>query len=92
MRRLVEEETDANARRAEAEWQQATTRYRVKAFSAVPGIQIVPTALGVEIHARYITRAHERHETRQRLNQAVVELLHGKPEGGAEPAAGDAPA
>ncbi|MBK8726210.1 MAG: mechanosensitive ion channel [Holophagaceae bacterium] len=46
VRRLVEEETDANARRAEAEWQQATTRYRVKAFSAVPGIQIVPTALG----------------------------------------------
>jgi hypothetical protein len=27
---------------------------------------------------RYITRAYERHETRKRLYEAVVELMHGK--------------
>jgi hypothetical protein len=29
---------------------------------------------------RYITRAYERHETRQRLYDAVVALMHGKRE------------
>jgi hypothetical protein len=27
---------------------------------------------------RYITRAHERHDSRRRLYQAVLELMHGK--------------
>jgi hypothetical protein len=31
----------------------------------------------MEIRARYLTRAFERHETRLRMNQAVVELMHG---------------
>jgi hypothetical protein len=63
---------------AEQEWRKATTRYRVRTFSPVPGINVVPTSTGIEIHVRYITRAHERHETRRGLYQAVVELMHGK--------------
>lgn len=77
---LVEEETKANAEVAEQEWRKATTRYRVRAFSTTPGIQVVPTALGIEIRARYITRAFQRHETRRGLYKAVVELMHGKQE------------
>ncbi|HJW08284.1 MAG TPA: mechanosensitive ion channel domain-containing protein, partial [Holophagaceae bacterium] len=79
IKQLAERETEANARQAELEWQKATTRYRVKAFSATPGLNVVPTGGGIEVRLRYITRAHERHETRRRLYQAVLELMHGRP-------------
>ena len=77
VQKLVEQQTETNAKLAEAEWQQTAARYRVKAFTAVPGVQVIPGASGLEVRARYITRAFERHETRLRLNQAVVELMHG---------------
>jgi len=44
----------------------------------LPGIQVVPSGSGIEVVVRYITRAHERHEVRRRLYQAIVELMHGK--------------
>jgi small-conductance mechanosensitive channel len=78
VRKLVEQETEANARVAEQEWRKTTSRYRVQAFSAVPGINVVPTSTGIQIHVRYITRANERHETRKKLYGAVVDLMHGK--------------
>ncbi len=78
IQKLVEQETEANAQLAEQEWRKTTTRYRVQAFSAVPGINVVPTAGGIELDVRYITRAYERHETRRRLSQAIVELMHGR--------------
>ncbi|HET9407156.1 MAG TPA: mechanosensitive ion channel domain-containing protein [Candidatus Sulfotelmatobacter sp.] len=37
IQKLVERETQANAKAAEDEWHSATTRYRVQAFSATPG-------------------------------------------------------
>lgn len=77
VQKLVEQQTEANAKIAEAEWQQTAARYKVKAFSAVPGVQVIPGAGGMEIRARYLTRAFERHETRLRMNQAVLELMHG---------------
>lgn len=80
IQKLVEKETEANASSAEAEWQQASARYRVKTLSAVPGINVRPTAAGIEVHVRYITRAYERHESRNRLYTAVVEMMHGKRE------------
>jgi small-conductance mechanosensitive channel len=80
VQKLVEKETEANAATAEAEWRQATSKYRVQALSARPGINVVPTAAGIEFHVRYITRAYERHEARRRLYEAVVELMHGKRE------------
>ncbi len=80
IQKLVEKETQANATKAEAEWQQTAAHYRAKILSAKPGINVVPTSSGIEVHVRYITRAYERHETRQRLNEAIVELMHGKRE------------
>jgi len=77
IQKLVERETEVNARIAEQEWQGATARYHVKSFSTAPGLNTVSSNNGIEIRARYITRAFERHETRLRLNQAVVELMHG---------------
>jgi small-conductance mechanosensitive channel len=88
VQRLVEKETEANAKAAESEWRSTASRYRVQAFSATPGIHVVPTGNGIEVAVRYLTRAHERHESRRRLYQAVLELMHGKR--GAEAPAGDA--
>jgi small-conductance mechanosensitive channel len=80
IQKLVEKETEANAGKAEAEWQQATAKYRVQALSAVPGINVRPTAAGIEVHVRYITRANERHDARKRLYEAVVAMMHGRRE------------
>ncbi len=78
IQKLVEAETAANAGKAEAEWQQTTTKYRAKTLSATPGINVIPTSAGIELHVRYITRAYERHEARKRLYEAVVQIMHGK--------------
>ena len=78
IQKLVEAETAANAGKAEAEWQQTTTKYRAKTLSATPGINVIPTSAGIELHVRYITRAYERHEARKRLYEAVVQVMHGK--------------
>ena len=80
LQKLVTQETEENAHKAEAEWSQSTTHYRVKAFSAEPAISVKPSGSGVEVKVRYITRAYDRHETRKKLYGAVVELMHGKRE------------
>lgn len=80
LQKLVTKDTEANARKAEAEWKQTATRYHVQGFSAEPAISVRPTGSGVELRVRYITRAYERHETRKRLYEAVVALMHGKRE------------
>jgi len=74
----VTKETAENARAAEKEWQNATSRYRVQAVSAAPSVNLRPTASGFEVHVRYITRAQERSAMRTRLNQTLVQLLRHK--------------
>ena len=76
IQKLVTDETAASAQAAEEEWQRATTRQRLASVSAAPAINVRPTSSGVQVLVRYITRAHERYETRTRLYQAVVDLLH----------------
>jgi small-conductance mechanosensitive channel len=78
IQKLVAKETEANGRKAQEELQRAASHQRVRAFSAEPAINLRPTSAGVEVHVRYITRAHERYAMRTRLYQAVVELLHRK--------------
>jgi len=77
IQRTVAKETEVNAQMAAQEWQSATSRYKVRGVSAAPEVNLRPTASGVEVHVRYITRAQERSAMRARLNQALVEqLLH----------------
>jgi hypothetical protein len=78
IQKLVVKETATNTQMAEDEWQKASTRYRLKSFSAKPAINLRPTGGSVEVHVRYITRAQERQATRAHLYEAIVELLHGK--------------
>ena len=79
LQKLVTQETEKNARLAEEEWGRTTHRYRLQSFSATPAITVRPTGSAVEVRVRYITRAYERHETRKRLYDAVIQLMHGKP-------------
>ena len=74
---MISKETEADAHLAELEWQRATTHYRVKSFTAEPAINVRPTSSGIEVHVRYITRAHERYAVRTRLYEKMVEVLHG---------------
>jgi small-conductance mechanosensitive channel len=78
IQKLIEKETAANAQKAEQEWQNSTSRYRVQSVSAKPAINLRPTGSGVEVHLRYITSANERYAMRAHLYQVLVELLHGK--------------
>ncbi len=78
IQKLVENQTQRNAKEAEAEWQSVAKKYKVQAFSTVPGLQVNPVVGGIEVRVRYITRAYESHEARKTLNQAVLDLLHGK--------------
>jgi len=80
IQKLVERETAANASKAEAEWEATTSKYRAKTLKALPGISVLPTAGGIEVRVRYITRVYQRHETRRRLYEAVVEMMHRRPE------------
>jgi hypothetical protein len=78
IQKLVEQQTQRNAKLAETEWQSVAKKYKVQAFSTVPGLQVNPVVGGIEVRVRYITRAYESHEARKTLNQAVLDLLHGK--------------
>jgi small-conductance mechanosensitive channel len=78
LQKLVKADTEANAKKAEQEWQGTTTHYHVQAFSAEPAINVRPSGSGVEVRVRYITRAYERHETQKRLYEEIVAMLRGK--------------
>ncbi|HMK28267.1 MAG TPA: mechanosensitive ion channel domain-containing protein, partial [Terriglobales bacterium] len=80
IQKLVSAETEPSARMAEEEWRRVTDRKHVQSVSAAPAINLRPTTSGVEVHVRYITRAHERYAMRARLYQEIVSLLHQKQE------------
>ena len=76
--KLVTEMTHKDATLAEEEWRRVTHSAAVQSFSTVPAIEVRPTNLGVNLVIRYIAHAHERHQVRTQLYQAIVELLHSK--------------
>ena len=79
IQRAVIQETAQNSKQAEAEWQRATHAHGLSQFSAAPSVDLRPAASGVDVLVRYVTRAAERYEMRNKLYQAVMDLLQ-KPE------------
>jgi len=71
--------TAEGARQAELEWQRASRGQRGASVSTEPAIAVRPAAGGVEIAARYVTRASERFAVRARLSQKAVQLLAQNP-------------
>jgi small-conductance mechanosensitive channel len=77
---VVFTETEKDAKLAEKEWQNTTRHNGLSQFKATPSVDMRPAASGVDIVVRYVIRAGERFETRNRLYQSVIDLLH-KPDG-----------
>ncbi len=75
----VVKETERDANLAKVEWQRVTKQNGLSQFSATPAVDMRPAASGTDIIVRYVTRAADRFEMRNRLYQAVIELLHRVP-------------
>jgi hypothetical protein len=72
----VLEQTEKDAKLAEAEWKGADKLEGLGQFSATPSVDMRPAASGIDILVRYVTRAGDRFEMRNKLYQTVIELLH----------------
>jgi len=78
IQKIVNQETEANARLAEKEWERLQNIHRKSAFSVGPALSVRPGSSGFEVLVRYVTRANERYQQRARLHAAIIELLRRK--------------
>lgn len=74
--KAVQQETEENARIAEQEWKRGTRGDSLSRFSAVPIVTLQPSGSDLQVLVRYVTKASERFELRNRLYQRVIDLLH----------------
>ena len=74
--RAVQEETEKNTRLAEQEWKHGTQGQDLSRFRTDPAVNLRPSAAGVDVEVRYVTRASERFEMRNRLYRRVLNVLH----------------
>jgi small-conductance mechanosensitive channel len=72
----VVKETEKDSSLAEREWQSSTRQNGLSQFKAAPAVDMRPAASGVDIVVRYVTRAGDRFDIRNRLYQSVIDLLH----------------
>jgi small-conductance mechanosensitive channel len=78
MQAAVEKETATNSEQAEREWQTATRQNGLSQFTAKPTVDLRPTeAAGVDVIIRFVTRASERFELRNRIYVALLGLMEG---------------
>jgi small-conductance mechanosensitive channel len=75
----VLKETENAARLAEAEWKRTPRHAGLSQFAADPAVEMRPGASGISIVVRYVTRASERFEVRNRLYERVIGLLTKPP-------------
>jgi small-conductance mechanosensitive channel len=73
---VVQQETQKDARVAEQEWKRGTRHDGLSQFTADPTVNLRPSGAGIDILVRYVTRASDRFEMRNRLCQKVIEVLH----------------
>jgi len=84
---VARRETQESARLAEEEWKRSARVAGLTRLGAAPIVTLRPSAAGIELQVRYVTRASGRFEVRDRLYREVIQLLRkkGKP-GQTEPA------
>jgi small-conductance mechanosensitive channel len=74
--RAVQEETKENARLADQEWKRGAHGQSLATFRTDPAVDLRPSgASGVDLEVRYVTRASERFEMRNRLYGRVLSVL-----------------
>jgi small-conductance mechanosensitive channel len=69
--------TESDATMAEAEWKRVTHETGSPQFSAMPSVNLRPAGSGIDVVVRYITRAGVRLETRNKLFEAIIDLMQG---------------
>ena len=72
----VSAETKENAALAELDWKRGRKGLSEIPLSAEPLLSMRPTSGGIEVAIRYVARATDRFEVRNRLNQRLIDLLH----------------
>jgi small-conductance mechanosensitive channel len=75
VQKSVAEEIGPDLQIAEKEWTRAMRSDNPAPFSAAPVVTLRPAAGGMEIQVRYMTRAANRVDVRNRINQRVVDIL-----------------
>jgi len=78
--KAVLDETEKDARVAEQEWKRGSRSDGLSQFTADATVNLRPTAAGIDILVRYVTRASDRAEIRNRLFQRVLDVLRKPPE------------
>ena len=71
----VQEETEENTRIAEQEWQRGTQGKDLGKFRTDPAVNLRPSGSGIDVEVRFVTRASERFEMRNRLYRRVLSVL-----------------
>jgi len=74
--RSVLKETEHDAQLAEQEWKRASKVAGLGQFAATAQVNLRPAAAGVNVLIRYVTRAANRFEMRNRLYQRAIDVLH----------------
>ncbi|MGA2889438.1 MAG: mechanosensitive ion channel domain-containing protein [Terracidiphilus sp.] len=74
--KAVLEDTEENARAAKEELERGARGESLRSLSTTSVLSLRPSSTGIEIEVRYITRASERTELRNRLYQHLIELLN----------------
>jgi small-conductance mechanosensitive channel len=69
------QETEHNVRVAEQEWKRGSSAAGLGRFSAAPVEILRPSGSGIDLQVRYVTRASERFDLRNRLYQKIVGAL-----------------
>ncbi len=73
--KAVLEATEADAKQAEQEWKRNIKQHGLSQYSAAPAVNLRPSGSGIDVLVRYVTRASDRVEMRNRLYQCVLDAL-----------------
>ncbi len=74
--KAILEETEQDAQLAEQEWTRVPRQNGLGQVSASSSVNMRPAAAGFDVLVRYVTRASDRLEVRNRLYQRVIDVLH----------------
>jgi small-conductance mechanosensitive channel len=72
----VLDETQQDARLAEEEWKRVPRKNGLSDASAIASVNMRPAGSGVDLLVRYVTRAADRLEVRNRLYERVIDVLN----------------
>ncbi|WP_109487444.1 mechanosensitive ion channel family protein [Occallatibacter savannae] len=75
IQKAVDAETQKNASQAEAEWKRGARGSSLSRFTATSVESLRPSGSGIDVLVRYVTRASERFDLRNRLYQRLIEVL-----------------